>query len=171
MAVQKFITNNNGTFTEVKAIDTSTGVADAGKVPALGTDGKLASGFMPSNIGTPTAMVVASEALASGAFVNIYDDAGTIKARNADATDGTKRANGFVLTAVASAGIATVYLQGENTALTGLTIGSEYFLAAAATGTVTTTSPSAPGNSFQSIGTAINATTIIFLPQKNIILA
>lgn len=171
MAAQKFLTNVAGTITEVQAISTSAGAGDAGKLGALDSTGKLSVTFMPTTVGTPTTTAVASEALAAGAFVNIYDNAGTVTVRNANATDGTKKAMGYVISAVSSAGTATVYLSGENTALTGLTTGSEYFLVAGATGTASTTAPTATGNSVESLGYAINPTTIVFNPQKNIILA
>ena len=119
---------------------------------------------MPSGIGADVVSLPATEALAAGDFVNIYDNSGTISVRKANATDATKPANGFVKSAVASGANATVYFEGINNALTGLTVGSQYFLSTTA-GAITTTAPSTSGNIVQYIGTPHATTAIRFEPE------
>jgi hypothetical protein len=74
---------------------------------------------MPTGIGADTASITASEALAAGDLVNIYDSTGA-KCRKADASTSGKEAHGFVLAAVESAASATVYFEGSNTQVTGI---------------------------------------------------
>jgi hypothetical protein len=64
-----------------------------------------------------------------------------------------------VLANVTSPADATVYFNGINTQLSGLTLGSHYFLATTPGGE-TTTAPSANGNVVQYLGKAISATEI-----------
>lgn len=161
MSTNRFVTISNGLRRLVTAVSASAGVADALKIIATGSDGRIDSSLMPVGIGAATSSMVASESLAAGAFVNIYENAGVRTARRADASNG-RLAHGFVLSAVASAGTATVYQQGENTALSGLTPGVPMFLSAAAAGTATATSPAAAGTVSQELGTAFSATSLLF---------
>lgn len=158
MAAQKFLTQSSGAFQEVAANQTSAGAGDAGKIPALDSTGHLDMSFMPVGIGSHTQTMVASEALAAGAFVNIYNNGGTFTCRNADAASG-KRAHGFVLAAVTNGGTATIYPDGLNTALSGLTAG-DYYLSDSAVGAAVATPPSTSGHMVQRLGVALNATTI-----------
>ena len=48
---QKFIVLTNGQLAEREAATTSTGAADAGKIPALAGDGRLPESMMPVGIG------------------------------------------------------------------------------------------------------------------------
>ena len=164
MALQKFLSLVNGIITTLTATDTSTGSADAGKIVALNGSGKIDDTALPSGVGADTLVAPATEALSAGDFVNIYDNAGTVSVRKAGATDATKPADGFVKVAVASGANATVYFEGINSALTGLTVGSQYFLSTTA-GAITATAPSATGNLVQPIGTPHAATAIRFDPQ------
>jgi acyl dehydratase len=143
------------------AIVSSAGVADANKIVQTDGSGKLDATLMPAGIGAATESMVAFEALAAGDFVNIYLNTGVRNARKADASNG-RVAHGFVTASVASSASATVILQGTNTALTGLTIGSRYFLSPSAAGTATLTSPTASGHTIQVLGTAVTATSINF---------
>jgi hypothetical protein len=93
--------------------------------------------------------------------VNVYSGG----VRKADATAVGKEANGFVRSAVANAATATVYLPGNEMALTGLTPGTRYYLSATTAGGYTATSPSATGNVSMSIGVAVSATEMIFDPE------
>ena len=118
---------------EIAGLVTSAGAADAGKIPALDANGKLDTSLLPTGVGADTQAIVASEALAAGDFVNVYDNASTPNCRKANATDSTKPAHGFVLSAVAAAGTATVYFRGTNNQVAGLTAGT-YVLSAACGG-------------------------------------
>lgn len=157
----KFITLLSGIRTLVTAISASVGVADANKIVATGSDGKLDSTLMPAGIGAATENMIASEALAAGDFINIWLDAGTRKARKADASNG-RAAMGFVMNSVAANANATVTLQGTNTALTGLTVAARYYLSATIAGSLTTTSPNTSGQISQSLGFAVSTTSINF---------
>ena len=171
MALQKFLSLINGVITSITAVDTSAGVADAGKLVALDITGKLADTLMPLGVGTDVLVAPASEALAAGDAVNIWADTGTVKIRKANATDATKPAHGFVKAAVESASNASVYFEGVNAQLTGLTVGSRYYLSAATPGAITATPPAVAGNVVQYIGTPHAVGAIRFEPGPAITLA
>jgi hypothetical protein len=185
-STKKFFKNNAGVYTEEAALTTSAGAADAnsipalndsgvldstivnsktssagagdsGKLPALDGAGKLDTSFMPTGIGADTDLV------------NIYNATGTATARKADATTAGKEAHGFVLAATTSPAAATVYFEGSNTGVSGLTPGVQ-FLAITA-GTVTTTAPSATGNVVQRVGFATSATSLNFQSGVPLVLA
>jgi len=104
-------------------------------------------------------------------MVNVWGGSGgsTPSARNANSTDATKPAQGFVLSAFASAANATVYFPGQIvTGLSGLTIGASVFLSTTA-GVSTPTAPSASGNLIQQVGTALSTTSMVFNPDPGII--
>jgi hypothetical protein len=166
----KYIYNNQGTLTEREAKDSSAGAGDAGKIVALDSTGRLSSTMMPVGMGADTKTITASENLNAGNFVNIWNDAGTVKVRKADATTAGKEANGFVLNTVTAGSAVEVYFEGTNTQLTGLTGGAMYFLSTTAGG-VTSTAPSASGNIVQKLGRALSDTEINFEPSDPIVLA
>jgi hypothetical protein len=171
MAGNKYIINNAGVLTEVAAIQTSLGAADAGKIPALDPSGRFDTSMMPVGVAPEVDVMPASENLAAGDLVNIWTNAGVANARKADATTAGKEAVGFVLAAVTAPANATVYRASQsNTQVSGLTPGAKYFLSTTAGG-ITATAPSGSGNVVQSIGTAINATTLSFNPGDVIVLA
>lgn len=140
MATAKYIKNNAGQLTEESALTTSAGAGDSGKIPALNASGvldstivnsktssagagdsgkvvaldgagRIDSTMMPVGIGADTASITASEALAAGDLVNIWNSTGA-KARKADATVAGKEAHGFVLASVSNGASATVYFEG-----------------------------------------------------------
>jgi len=166
MAAPKYLYNNSGRVTEKAGVTTST----ADSIPALDASGKLNIDMMPTGIGADTISATASEALTAGNFVNIYNDSGITKCRKADATTAGKEANGFVLANVDSEATATVYLQGLNNQLTGLTIGAKQFLATSAGGR-TETAPSSAGNVVQYLGTANSATAMFFMERDSLVCA
>lgn len=118
----------NNIPTEVPANSSSAGAGDAGKLVELGGDGRLDPSVMPAGIGADVKVIEASEALAAGDFVTIHNSSGA-KVRLADASDGVAgMAHGFVIDNVTSGANATVYFEGPNTQLTGLTPGTTYAL-------------------------------------------
>ena len=198
ISTTKFIKNSAGSLAEEAALTTSAGAADANKIPALNASGvldpsivnaktssagaadagkvvqldgsgRLDSSVMPVGIGADTKVMVASEALAAGDYVNVWADGGAFKVRKADATTSGKRAHGFVLSAVASGANATVYFEGENTAVTGMTPG-DVFLGTTA-GRAQATAPTGSGQAVQRIGVATSATSVNFEPSQPIVLA
>jgi hypothetical protein len=159
MTTNRFITLVNGIKTSVLGLQTSSGVADAAKIVMTSSTGRLDSSLMPAGIGAATQSATASEALAAGDFVNIFDNAGSPNVRKADSSN-NRPASGFVLAAVANAATASVTLGGMNNARSGLIPGSLYFLGVA--GAPTTAAPSTVGQIIQELGVASSATTIQF---------
>ena len=155
--------------TIVNSKTTSAGAGDSGKLPALDAAGKLDNSFMPTGIGADTSSIVSSENLAAGDLVNIWNNAAVANVRKADATVAGKEAHGFVLSAVTSPAAATVYFEGSNTGVTGLTPGPQFLSATA--GLCTATAPSASGNVVQRVGFATSATNMNFQSQTPVVLA
>ena len=147
----------------------SAGAADADKIPQLDSAGKLDPTVMPTGIGADTASITTSEALASGDWVNIHDVAGAFRARKADATTSGKHAHGFVLAGAGSGAAATVYFEGTNSGVTGMTPGDVFLATTAGIGDAT--APTGSGNVVQRIGVAISATAVNFEPSQPIVLA
>lgn len=172
MAVKKYLKINTttGMAEEEAAVDTSAGAGDSGKIVALDATGRINQNQMPTGIGADLKSLEASEALSAGDFVNVFDDAGTIKIRKADATTSGKQADGFVKTSVTLGSNGDVYFEGLNTALTGLTGGARYFLGTTAGGAVTTP-PSSAGNVVQYLGRAVSTTELAFEANDGIVLA
>jgi hypothetical protein len=163
MALNQYLTlAANGIKQFVTAISSSAGAADASKLISTNAAGKLDTTFLPAGVGISTITVLASEAIAAGNFVNIYNNAGTLNVRKADNSAAAKYANGFVLAAIASGGSGTVYLEGSNTALSGLTPGTRYYLGAGGAATTTPPALTATGSIIQDLGNSTNATTILF---------
>lgn len=157
--MQKFITLVNGNHKLVDGgVTTSAGSTDSGKLPALDNSGRLDVSVMPVGIGADTKAIATSETLPAGCFVNIYDNFGSFAVRKADATTIGKEAHGFVLSAFTHPTTATVYFEGNNTAVSGATPGN-IFLGTTAGG-FTVTPPSATGNIVQKIGVSTGATSI-----------
>ena len=168
MAGDKYLYNNAGVTTEKAAIQTSAGAGDAGKIPAVNASGVFDTSFMPPGIAADTAAITASEALAAGDLVNVWNSSGA-KVRKADATTAGKEAHGQVLAAVSSSASATVYFEGNNTSVTGLTPGVQYLSTTA--GLCTATAPTGAGNVVQRVGFATSATALNFQSQPPVVLA
>lgn len=198
MAVNKYLTNNAGVITELVAPTSSAGAADSGKIPALNANGvldqtiinskttsagagdsgklpaldasgKLDTSFMPTGVAADTAAIATSETLAAGNLVNVWDNAGAAAVRKADASSAGKEAHGFVLAAFTHPTTATVYFEGNNSAVTGLTPGRQYL--STTPGLTTTTPPSGSGNLVQIVGTATAATNLNFQESTPVVLA
>ena len=168
MAAKKFLRLINGVITEVFGIQTSAGAANAGDVPVLDDTGRLDNSMMPVGIGADTKTIAASEALAAGDWVNVWNSTGA-KVRKADATTAGKEAHGFVLATVSSGANALVYFEGTNTQVSGQTPGPVYLQTTAGTGGATI--PSASGNVVQNLGVALSATEVNFERGTPVVLA
>lgn len=169
MANGKYLDVVSGVPTQEQAINSSAGAGDADKLIRLDSSGRIDETMMPVGIGADTASIEASENLSAGDFVNVYNDSGPM-VRKADATTAGKEANGFVLDAVASGNNATVYFEGQNTQLSGLTPGDVLYLTTTA-GTASATAPSGSGNIVQRVAKAVSATSASFEPAQPITLA
>lgn len=167
MAAKKYLSVVSGVLTEIQATVSSAGAGDDGKIVALDSAGKLDNSVMPTGIGADTASIEASENLTAGDVVNIYDSSGA-KCRKAGA-DNSRPAHGFVLAGVTSGAQATVYFEGANTQVSGLTPGPQFLSATA--GAVTATAPSGSGNIVQRVGIATSATSLNFESGDPITLA
>ena len=154
----------NNRPTEVEANVASAGAGDAGKLVALDSAGLIDPSMMPAGIGADTISIASSENLTAGDYVNIWNDSGTAKARKADASTASagKRAHGFVLANVTSPANATVYFEGKNTAVTGLTAGTTYVLSHSTPGGVVAlaSGTSTAGHILQVVGSANSDTSI-----------
>lgn len=101
--------------------------------------------------------VLFSETVALGAMVNLYNNAGVLTARNANATNTSKPASGWCTTS--GGGVSGEYGEvilktGLCTGVSGLTIGTRYWLSTT-NGLITATQPAVSGNIQQYIGLAL----------------
>lgn len=143
-----------GAFQRVAATVISLGAPSAGTILALDASGKIDSSVLPTGVGAETLAVTASEALTAGSMVNIVG----ATCRLADNSNG-RRADGFVLAAVANAAVAQVYITGVNTAVT--TPLGEVFLGTAGAVIAAGALPTAAGTIVQRVGT-VTATGLAF---------
>lgn len=153
--------------TIVNSTVVSAGASSATKIVALNGSGQLDSTVLPTGIGPATQSITTSEALAAGAFVNIWNSTGA-KVRNADNTAAGKEAHGFVLTAFASGVSAIVYFADANTAVTGQTPGPVFL---GTVGGAVSTLPTTAGAVQQIIGLSTSATTIMYNYEPPVVLA
>ena len=170
---QRFLVLEGGKKRQKEAKTTSAGAADAGKIPALDSSGKLDMSMMPAGMGADTQVLPASESLSAGNFVNIWSDSGVAKVRLADNSNG-RAADGYVLDVVASSANATVYpLDGTNSDLTSLTPGAEYWLGTAGGVTLTPLDETDPANAnkiSQYLGKAKSATELVTVDDGYVVL-
>ena len=147
----------SGFSQEQEAITTSSGAADAGKIPALNSSGLID----PTMIGTSESLtMVASETLSAGDFVNFWNDSGTIKMRKATNTGIATQADGYVKAGVTSGASGTVNRDnGLLTGLSSLVVATRYFLGTA--GAVTATIPTGSGSIVQFLGVAQTTTALL----------
>ena len=168
MAAKKFLRLVNGVLTEIFGVQASAGAGNAGDLVSLDDSGRIDNSMMPVGMGADTATITASETLAAGDWVNVWNSTGA-KVRKADATTAGKEAHGFVLAAVSSGGNALVYFEGTNTQVSGQTPGPVYLQTTAGTGGATI--PSASGNVVQNLGVAVSATEVNFERGTPVVLA
>jgi len=136
------------------AVNVSAGAGDADKLARLDAAGKWDITLMPTGLGDDTQAIEASEIIASGDFVNIFDDSGTVKVRLADASNG-RNADGFVKVGGAAGAILTVFFEGSNDVLALLTLGDKYYLDKTTPGGITNDiSAYVAGDLYQYLGKA-----------------
>lgn len=168
MAAKKFLRLVNGVITEIFGVQASAGAGNSGDLVSLDDSGRIDNSMMPVGIGADTSTISASETLAAGDWVNVWNNSGA-KVRKADATTAGKEAHGFVLAAVTSGNPATVYFEGTNTQVSGQTPGPVFLQTTAGVGGPTV--PSASGNVVQQIGVAVSATAVNFERSAPVTLA
>lgn len=169
MANNTYLDNVAGEMQQKAAINTSAGAGDAGKIPALDSAGRMSPTMLPVGVGVLVKSIVSSENLAARDMVNVWNDAGTIKVRKADANNNMP-CHGYVSAAVTSPAAADVYFDGIISGFVGLTLGARYYLSETA-GEITATPPSASASLVQYIGVAVSATEIEFDPADYVKLA
>ena len=161
MPPKTLIQTSGGVFKEV--FNTVADVGPAGDGLTVGLDGTgrvhetLWPAFKDSN------MVIASEALTAGDFVNIWDDLGIPKVRKATASNVQRPAHGFVLDTVIAGDTVEVLAEGTNPALSGLTP-KDYYLSCTVPGGVQGNSPFDLNQISQKVGKAVSPTSINFHP-------
>lgn len=131
---------------------------------AVGLSGNTAGVNLTTGAGSiPGApLLPTTDALAAGNYVSIYSSGGVAKVRLADASLG-QPASGFVLASASIGASVTVYIQGINTALSGLTPGDPYWLGTS--GGVVVPPSYTSGHLLQPLGSAISATSMAFQSQ------
>lgn len=154
--------------TIVNGKNASAGPGDAGKVVLLASDGKIDSTMINASGTANSKVMTTSEAVAAGDWVNIHESTGS-KVRKADAATG-KEAMGYVLVGVGSGATVTVFFEGDNTGVTGMTGGAVY-LSATTPGRGQATSPTGAGVISQVVGFANGPTTVNFQPGPVIVQA
>ena len=164
-----------GVQTREKTLDSSTGAADAGRIPELNEDGKIDLTMIPAGIGQEFVEVEIGEDLDAGDLVYVAGDG---KAYKAVATGLVSEAQGFVKEDYVldeedeeGAPLAKVYADEFNTYKTGLTVGAVYYLSPDVPGDVTTTAPSVDGQIVQRVGRAKAATILQVEIDQPILLA
>jgi len=170
MATQKILVLDSTTNLpkELTPNTTSAGGSDAGKIPALNASGVLDSTLFPAGIGEASQIFPTSEAITAGALVNLFLVSTTWTARNANATDATKPAMGFVTAGTTSPNNTTIYFPGQIvTGVSVLTPGPVFL--SITSGAVSSTAPNAAGNLVQQVGYALSATSFVFQPAPGII--
>lgn len=165
----KFISIVGSGQNEVAGLVTSVGVGSAGRIPALDANGLLDPSMMPSGI-TPDQKAGTSNGTITAKDMCFVEAAGTI-ARATAAAGTPKEAIGWALTSVATGQPITIQLEGKISGLAGLTPGSTYFLSNTTPGGITLTAPSATGELWQPVGTAVSATELNFEPDKGVLRA
>lgn len=162
MSTNRFLTLLNGVSNLVTAIATSAGAGDANKIVATGANGRLDNSLMPSGIGATTETIPATEALSAGDLVNIHNVSGTRSVRKADSSN-NRPAHGYVTAAVANAANATVFLQGLNSSVAGLSTNFGLSVWLSTAGGITTTAPAnTSGTIVQLVGYVVSATSFQF---------
>jgi hypothetical protein len=113
-------------------------------------------------IGGSSTLCTATENLAPGDIVQVYGVAGTLSVRKASAASASiKEANGYVSaqSSVLSGVVTPISIFRGIAIMTGLTVGTKYYLSAVTPGTVTTVAPAGP-NLIQAVGIAISTTEL-----------
>jgi hypothetical protein len=103
----------------------------------------------------------ALEAITAGQYVSVVLDAGLCKVQKANAANNTKIAVGYSLNTIAAGDWGIFITTGNNNLLTGLTVGSYYYLSDSSGGDVTTTKPVGVGKTNQCLGFALTSTELI----------
>lgn len=167
MAAPRYLNVVSGVPTQVAASESSA----AEVIVSTNAAGVIDTSFLPPGVGVEVITLTASEALAAGALVNVYNNSGTPNCRNANATASGKEAHGYVIASVSSSGTATVYLTGRIPALAASVANAGDIYLSTTAGQATLTPPSTAGNVVQQVGFAYSTTQAQFNPGQVFVLA
>jgi len=104
---------------------------------------------------------IASEAIGLGAPINLHSNAGVINCRNANATDTTKPAHGYVTAAIAN-GVRGEVILGHGLVIATGAFAIDKLLAEYCEWTICSSSSVAAGNIEQFLGVGISANALFF---------
>jgi hypothetical protein len=105
-------------------------------------------------------IVTSADAIAAKHFVNLYNVAGALRARRADATAIGTRAHGWAPEAISNGDEGIIFLNSGFETGGGLTLGATYYLSASSPGGISTVPPGVAGNIKQEIGFALSASDL-----------
>jgi hypothetical protein len=107
--------------------------------------------------------VEASEDISFGAAVNLYNNGGTLGARNANATNNTKPCRAFCssVDGISSGTVGEVLVNAGTATISGLTPGTSYFLSTT-NGLIANSPAVAAGNIEQFVGVAVTDSVLSF---------
>lgn len=151
--------STSGFVQEAQPITTSAGAGDASKVAQTDSSGRFDQSLMPVGVVPDVYNANASGAITAGDLC--YVTAGGLIARASAAVAGNPSI-GFSLTSVTTGNPAVLYFSGRDTAVSGLTVGSRYYLSDSTPGGITLTSVTGSGKLHQYVGTAITTTSLIY---------
>lgn len=164
----RFIDIVSGVLTQLVPISSSAGAGDASKIVQTGAGGKLDLSLMPESLTAQVKILPASEDLAAGDLVNIWLDTATWKVRLASGAT-SRPAMGYMVSGAVTDANATIYIEGINNQVSGLTPGLVWL---GTDGAVTQTPPATgSGGISQIVGTALSATELEFEANDPVTLA
>ena len=158
MPARTYIQQINGVNIKVTPLTVGGTPTQAGEIAALDANGRLDPSLMPVGVVADTITAAAFEALSAGDYVYVRTSDNLIA--KASAAAGGNVAIGFVLQAFAAAASATVFLEGRNTSLTGIVVGTRYYLSDTVAGAITATAPTATGTRTQFVGNGVTSTSV-----------
>ena len=141
-----------------EALELATGIQayPAADWSSLGATGALTFG------NSQRMYVVASEAIAAGEMVNLWDDAGTLSVRLAQANATTTMAHGVANNTAAIGDLVEVYfLRAVVDTISGMVLAQQYWLSPSVAGAIQNTMPVGAGEYIQAVGVAVGATTLL----------
>lgn len=122
-------------------------------------------------IGNPQGTIVgvpASEAIAGGAAINLFNNSGVLTARNANSSNSARMCHGICVTlsgiASGAQGLVDLGVRAVG-GYTGLTVGQNLWLAPS-NGALQSTPDTASGHIEQYLGIVLNTSTILFKPTN-----
>ncbi len=149
-------------------VNTLPGVAADGRIVHLSTDDEtyIRRDGVWRAVGLTVQVAEASQTIAAGQLVNLYDDAGTLKARLADASVLNQPAHGFATNTVGATAPVAVAFE-NNGHVTGLSAGPQFL--SDTPGEVQATPPVGAPMLVQRVGVAMSPTLLRFEPAQPIV--